>query len=173
MNENIAVHPLVAKWLTEHGYDYEHEYRMPVRGRVDFYATHKKDGHQLLVEAKCNRRNQVIKQILGYGKQMPNAKLCIALPKTAVTDAVLQRANEHSIEIITLDIEEIVTQTADQRGIKLPRKTYSQIDELIELGYGSISHVMMLAVDCLYRAEIKGRKAEQIERRKADTEAQS
>lgn len=106
MGEIDTIHPLVEQWLTEHGYNYEHEYRLTNGGRVDFLATHKEDGHQLLVEAKGTRRNNVIEQILGYGKQIPDAKLYIALPKAAITHSILRRASEYNIEIIILGTDE-------------------------------------------------------------------
>lgn len=105
INETRDIHPLVALWLTKNGYSYIHEYKLPDYGRVDFFATHS-DGHKLLVEAKVYDLHKVITQLAGYGVQMPEARLSIAAPLSAITDKIRGIAKKYGIGVIeTPEIE--------------------------------------------------------------------
>lgn len=103
INETRDIHPLVAIWLTKHGYSYIHEYRMPEHGQVDFFATHS-DGHKLLVEAKGNGSVEgAIFQVLSYGLQMPDTRLAVAAP--IVTEKSQALAEKYNVSLIVLGEE--------------------------------------------------------------------
>jgi hypothetical protein len=104
INESRDIHPLVAVWLTKNGYSYTHEYKLPDYGRVDFFATHS-DGHKLLVEAKPEKQSKVITQLSGYGVQIPEARLSIALPKEEITPSIEAIAQKYNVGIISLDVD--------------------------------------------------------------------
>lgn len=115
INETRDIHPLVAEWLTENGYTYEHEYKMPDYGVVDFLATHA-DGHKLLVEAKpYTNHKKAIFQALGYAIQLENVAPAIAIPEDALTPELKDIAGKYNVRVIGLnvvtafDVEEPVT----------------------------------------------------------------
>lgn len=99
MNETRDIHPLVTLWLTQNGYSYVHEYKLPDYGRVDFYATHS-DGHTLLVECKGRNPYQVITQLAGYSIQFPEAKLAIGIATSEITEKIRRVADKYSVRII-------------------------------------------------------------------------
>lgn len=119
MNEIDTIHPLVEEWLTENGYEYKHEFKLPKKGRVDFVGIHSDTKQTILVEVKANHVNKVIDQILRYGSQVPEAELYIAMPQSSITDALRADAQEHGIQIIELDIEPTPVATAKRTTIYL------------------------------------------------------
>jgi len=122
MEEIRVVHPLVARWLTQNGYTYVHEYKMPDYGRVDFYATHS-DGHTLLVEAKFyDDCVSAMFQIFGYGVQISSAKLAIAAPSLSLrTKELAQKYNILAIEVGVETPENLAIET---EKLKLADEAY-------------------------------------------------
>lgn len=96
-------HPLVAQWLTDNGYTYQHEYKMPDYGQVDFYATHE-DGHKVLVECKLDRGiSKGILQLVAYLVQTNDTSGMIAAIADAITNDDIRLANKHNIKIIPIE----------------------------------------------------------------------
>lgn len=84
--ENDVVHPATAKWLTDHGYAWEYEVLMPLKGRADFVAH--KDDKDFIIECKvsCDNFDLSIAQAKGYQEQYnPDALIMIVVPQECVT----------------------------------------------------------------------------------------
>lgn len=97
-------HPLVAQWLTDNGYEYQHEVDLPDFGRADFLAKHK-DGHNLIVECKITQSvNRTITQLRGYAVQIENPRLVLAIPGCLVTDNHHAVADRYGVEILKFDV---------------------------------------------------------------------
>lgn len=106
--ERDVFHPLVAEWLEANGYTYEHEFALPDFGRVDFKATHKQDGHVLLVECKPNDYAiRAIMQVKTYAAQIPGAKAAIAVVAGRAAEEERRVASKHNVQIIELEAEGI------------------------------------------------------------------
>lgn len=104
-DETDFVHPAAAQWLTENGYQYEHEKWMPIRGRIDFYAW--KENTQMLLECKLKFQgiDKAIAQILDYSKQFERPILsALALPRNMVTDSAVKYCEAHNVIVIRLPI---------------------------------------------------------------------
>lgn len=105
MNEIRAFHPMVAAWLAAHEYDYIHEYAMPDYGRVDFFATHRRTGEQLVVECKPNYdiRSGII-QVAGYRIQIPHSKAVIATIKGNLKPKHFEMGKKYDVEFLEFDV---------------------------------------------------------------------
>lgn len=101
MKEVRNIHPSVMQWLDDNGYNYEHEYKLPDYGKVDFYAT--KGDESLLIEAKLKAITKVLVQLAGYGVQMPDAKLAIAVPIGKQDPEIVRIATKYNIAIIEIE----------------------------------------------------------------------
>jgi AcrR family transcriptional regulator len=98
-------HTLVAKWLSEKGYYYEHEVRMPEFGRADFVAKHMQ-GDLLIVECKVGTNasdGRSIIQLVDYCRQLEGSKGGYAVPVTLVTDKIQKLCALYNVLLIEID----------------------------------------------------------------------
>lgn len=105
-HESDIVHPAMAQWLTEHGYQYEREKRLG-QSHADFYAWND-HGERLLVECKTSALylKTAIDQLAKYSRLLNvDTHPAIALPTPAVSQEVVKQCSEAGISIIPLDIE--------------------------------------------------------------------
>lgn len=104
-SETKDFHPIVAEWLNEHGYEYEHEVQMPDYGRADFVAIHKEDKHLLIVECKVSGRvENIITQVSAYALQYDNALKAIAIPSSLLDEKAQRIATKYDVQILTFDV---------------------------------------------------------------------
>lgn len=158
LNEVRDIHPLVALWLTQNGYSYIHEYRLPDYGIVDFYATHS-DGHILLVEAKGERFSKVIAQLATYGNQIPSARLAIAVSEISITPKLEMLATKYNMFIIPLDTSKLTESPSNGSSANLSllcswerlnfiealvKDPYSAMLPLLESNQSAITKIMNL-----------------------------
>jgi restriction endonuclease len=98
-------HPLVAKWLSENGYEYKHEVKMREYGQADFVAQNV-DGETLLIECKLWLRKgagRAIAQVMDYCRQYGNScKPAIAVPESAINSSVIEACKYWGVRIIAL-----------------------------------------------------------------------
>jgi AcrR family transcriptional regulator len=107
MNEYYDFHPQVATWLTENGYTYQHEVKMPEYGRADFVATHA-DGQRLIIECKVETNvsnGRSIIQLLDYCRQMPQTRPAFAIPIAKYTDYISNLCNTYDVQLILIPTE--------------------------------------------------------------------
>lgn len=107
MTEIRDFHPLVASWLTENGYTYKHEFKMPEYGKADFVAQHA-DGHRLIVECKIGygaRDGRSIIQLLDYGRQMPDCRMAYAIPSHLVSDNIIKLCENYSVMLLPIHVD--------------------------------------------------------------------
>lgn len=95
-------HPLVAKWLEEHEYTYQHHYRMPEHGIADFRA--EKDGKIYIVECKIgdNQSHAALRQIRDYTQQIRGSKGIILVSENCASERVKLICEKHKVEYIVL-----------------------------------------------------------------------
>lgn len=113
MNEIKDLHPLVANWLIENGYDYKHEYSLPDYGIVDFYATHRETGFEAMVECKIDGISKGIMQLATYDKQVAVNRSILACPVGMIKDRDKRLAQRYTIEIVEFAIENTTVSDAD------------------------------------------------------------
>lgn len=98
-------HTLVAKWLSENGYYYEHEVKMPEFGRADFVARHMK-GDVLIVECKVGTNasdGRSIIQLVDYCRKLEGSKGGYAVPAPLVTDKIRKLCALYNVSLIEID----------------------------------------------------------------------
>ncbi|MEO8397389.1 MAG: TetR/AcrR family transcriptional regulator, partial [Chloroflexota bacterium] len=113
-------HLLVAKWLSENDYYYEHEVNMPEYGRADFVAKHQ-DGHILLVECKIGAKapdGRSIIQLVDYCRQLSGSRGGYAIPRELLNDKITALCALYNVRIIPID----VNQTVDPKILGEPKK---------------------------------------------------
>lgn len=101
-----VVHPAVDKWLSDHGYTYQHEVNMPDYGRADFVAIHA-DGHMLIVECKPTgkRYGYAIMQVMDYRAQLnPDAEVAIAVPSHTMTHEAIDVCKRRGVLLIEVEV---------------------------------------------------------------------
>jgi AcrR family transcriptional regulator len=101
-------HSFVAKWLSENGYYYEHEVKMPEYGRADFIAKHQ-DGHTLIVECKVGANaadGRSIIQLVDYCRQLEGSYGAYALPEQLVTESIRALCVLYKVQIIAIDVSQ-------------------------------------------------------------------
>lgn len=107
--EQDVVHPAVAKWLTDSGFIYEHESRLPYSGQVDFFAT---DGKlDIIVECKPNafRLEKSVAQLLEYHRQFkPRVKPFLALPERSITHDVRCYVEDNGLYLHPVAVPQMV-----------------------------------------------------------------
>lgn len=117
INESKNFHPLVAQWLTDNGYTFEHEYKMPDFGRADYFATHKVTKRQLLVECKCDKNlRKAIIQVAAYRLQIPEADATIAVPSGWLSDRDSDTAARYEVNVVEIDVSDLES-ISQQRNI--------------------------------------------------------
>lgn len=104
IDEISVFHPLVASWLEDNEYLYEHEYKMPDFGRVDFFA--KKGKSSILIECKCEagKIRKAIIQIAAYRLQIPECSAAIAIPLGWATKKLQEIAERYEVSIIEIEV---------------------------------------------------------------------
>lgn len=109
--ERDVVHPAIAKWLTDHGWQFEQEKQLSKQSRLDFLACNA-NGQFMIVEGKgnCESFGTTLKQILRYDQEYGKgvAHLAIAVPLHTITDRAVKDCNRLQIRLIGLDIPPIV-----------------------------------------------------------------
>jgi|GEM_PF-6276554 len=103
--ENKVVHPAVGQWLTDHGYTWQHEVRIPV-GRIDFLATHS-DEHKLIVECKIESETSraALRQLLDYQLYLGEDHFCaLAMPSWAINEKVKKACEVRNVTLIAVDV---------------------------------------------------------------------
>lgn len=100
-------HPVVAEWLDENGYSYEHHVELD-DGIVDFIAIHNETGEILSVEAKVNtgKRGRFFAQALDYARQIPDSIPCVALPSWQITDKTREVCEYYGIRMLVIEIDQ-------------------------------------------------------------------
>lgn len=124
-----VLHPLVAQYLQENHYAYQHEVKMPEYGRADFIAE-RSDIGVLIVECKQGaeaRSGRSIVQLVDYVRQIPHSRGAFALFKDDCSEYILDICSKYDIEIIVVkrppDIEQ-----SDQIKEYRPDTTYFDFD---------------------------------------------
>jgi AcrR family transcriptional regulator len=105
-SELRSLHPRVARWLTENGYTFEHEVRMPEYGRADFVARDDKD-NLFIVECKVNLNasdGRSIIQLLDYCRQIPESRGCYAIPSNLVSEYITRLCQLYNVIMIPIDM---------------------------------------------------------------------
>lgn len=114
------VHPLTAQWLTDHGYTYEYEVKMPEYGRADFVA--KRSGEVLIVECKeklGNETGRCLAQVVDYCRQYgQGARPAIAASHRYISRKVPQICNYYDALLIELDDKGEIEFQYFYRGLK-------------------------------------------------------
>jgi hypothetical protein len=104
------LHPLVAKWLEEKGYEYQHEAKLPEYGRADFLGR-KSDGKILIIECKPKLDHRVrshVMQLLGYCHQIEGeVKGALAIPRGEISDFAQAICNKYDVGVIEIEITEL------------------------------------------------------------------
>ncbi len=95
--EQNLLHPVVARWLTDSGYEWEHECNVGGMNRVDFVAVHNELPIVLIVEVKAEIRAggallSVVRQMQRY--MQPYGKLVVPVVVTRVHHAPIAFINE-------------------------------------------------------------------------------
>lgn len=110
MDEIRDFHPLVAKWLDENGYDYQHE--VTIKGlRVDFLAKHRETGEFMLVEAKLrvkkpDRFRATMAQAMHYEEEFDKkATAAVAVPADEVQESYPRLCKRFNIRLIPIEVQ--------------------------------------------------------------------
>jgi len=135
------VHPVAAQWLTQNGYIYKYEAKMPTYGRADFLGTHP-DGRQIIVECKahCKFIKMDILQVLNYCKQFsPPLRPVMVVPRNMVTSRARLLCQSHNIDLVEIDI----LSRTQKRGWRKQNKTSllskALVTLIIEKGYSKVT----------------------------------
>lgn len=105
-NEVRRIHPVAAVWLTDQGYQFEHEYQLPLRGRVDFYAWHDTKP-ALLLDCKIDARKlrSSIRQVLDYRAQFDSPITpALAMPQREISETTIATCCEHNVMLVALPL---------------------------------------------------------------------
>ena len=103
MNEVSDFHPLVERWLTDHGYTVSHHEKLPFSGIADFVA--RKGDEVIIVEAKAIAGNvqHAIRQVKGYQWQISNACAAVAIPEQWVSPGLISTCGYAGVSLIGIE----------------------------------------------------------------------
>lgn len=103
------LHPLVAKWLSENDYVFQHEVKMPEYGRADFVARGS-DESALIIECKLEmlrHSRESILQLLGYCHQLgEDVRGAIATLDTRFSEHAVNLCRYYNVDLIQVDTSE-------------------------------------------------------------------
>lgn len=102
VDEKLHFHPIVARWLEEQDFEYQHELRVE-GGIVDFYA--KKGDLVWIVECKieANLIRSAHRQLRGYKKRLPYTSLVIATIQDTITQKHAAYCEDNGITLVGLE----------------------------------------------------------------------
>lgn len=108
MNEK-QFHQLVANWLHEHNYDYQHEVRMPSYGRADFVAKDAQ-GQVWIVECKVGKSakdGRSIIQLADYCRQIVGSKGFYAIPANLRSIEIDELCGIYDVTLLPIHVETV------------------------------------------------------------------
>lgn len=119
--EVSTFHPMVAQWLIDNNYSYQHEVKLR-DGRADFTALHLITGEKLVIECKINSEassGRFFAQVLDYARQLSGHIPVIAMPSYRLTERAKEVCDYYQIRVIAIDVPESVFESwgAKQRNL--------------------------------------------------------
>lgn len=99
------IQPATAKFLSENGFSYDREVKMPTYGRADFVA--QKDGVTYIIECKDGAdalKERSIRQLMGYVSQITGSRAVFAIDRELLSPTISDVCQRDGIYLWLLDI---------------------------------------------------------------------